>query len=234
MCSVSLVGDGRFAGGKASVEGRIVNSAGRPTTALPDSARIASTSARSVQLAPPFADASMGVFMARSGDVLTNRAGHLLRFRQTGGETGGALLEVEALYPPRSQAPTEHYHPSQEERFEVLQGEMKASIDGSVNVYGVGETYTIPPGTRHWMHNASDEPARILWQTRPALRTETFFETTWGLARDGQTRANGSPKFLQAVVVGQAFAREFRLARPPYLLQQILFFFLAPLGRLVG
>lgn len=172
--------------------------------------------------------------MARSGDVLSNRAGHQLIFRKTAGETGGALLEVEALYPPHSQAPTEHYHPSQEERFEVLQGEITAGLDGHVKAYKAGETFTIPAGTHHWMHNAADEPARVLWQTRPALQTETFFETTWGLARDGQTRANGSPGLLQAVVVGQAYAREFRLARPPYIVQQILFFFLAPLGRLLG
>lgn len=84
------------------------------------------------------------------------------------------------------------------------------------------------------MHNASDAPARVLWQTRPALRTETFFETTWGLARDGQTRLNGSPTLLQAVVVGQAYSQEFRLARVPYPIQQICFFLLAPLARLMG
>ena len=172
--------------------------------------------------------------MARSGDVLSNRAGHQLIFRQTADETGGALLEVEALYPPHSQAPTEHYHPSQEERFEILEGEIRASIDGHVTTYKAGDVFTIPVGTRHWMHNASDAPARVLWQTRPALQTETFFETTWGLARDGQTRPNGSPRLLQAVVVGQAYAQEFRLSRPPYFLQQLLFWVLAPVGRLAG
>ena len=80
--------------------------------------------------------------MARSGDVLSNRAGHQLIFRHTADETGGALLEVEALYPPHSQAPTEHYHPSQEERFEILEGEIRASIDGHVTTYKAGDVFT--------------------------------------------------------------------------------------------
>lgn len=35
----------------------------------------------------------------------------------------------------------------------------------------MAKAFVAPPGTRHWMHNISDEPARLLWQTRPALKT---------------------------------------------------------------
>jgi hypothetical protein len=62
------------------------------------------------------------------------------------------------------------------------------------------------------------------------MRTETFFETIWGLAADGKN----NPGLLQIAVLGQAYADQFRLTSPPYGLQRALFFILAPVGRLLG
>ena len=42
-------------------------------------------------------------------------------------------------------------------------------------------------------------PARPA-ELRPALNSETFFETLYGLARDGKTDENGVPNFLQQAV----------------------------------
>lgn len=67
----------------------------------------------------------------------------------------------------------------------------------------------------HPMHAAADEPTRFVWQVRPALATETMFEKVWRLTADGKTNERGAPNLLQGAVLMQAYAREFRLERPP-------------------
>ena len=172
--------------------------------------------------------------MAKAGEILTNPEGEQLHFNKTAGETDGELLEVEMTYNPQSERPPEHYHPYQAERFEVLSGLIRASVGGGERDFKPGEMINVPKGVPHWMHNTSDEVGRVIWQTRPAMRTEVFFENLWGLARDGKANKAGVPNLLQIAVLFREFSDHFRLTSPPYFFQQILFFVLAPLGRLKG
>lgn len=170
--------------------------------------------------------------MAKAGDVIVNGEERIL-FRQTAVETNGELLEIEVTYKPRSKRPPEHYHPQQEERFELLSGILAAKIGDQEFRFEPGDQFVVPPGTPHWMHNISDEPARLIWQTRPALKTGSFFETIWSLTRDGKIGPDG-PNLLQAAVIGQAYSREFRATKPPPWVQKVVFILLAPVGRLLG
>jgi len=172
--------------------------------------------------------------MARSGEELTGPLGERLIFRKTTRDTGGELLEVEAVYLAHSDPPPEHLHAYQEERFHVVAGEIQVSIDGRESVYESGQDFVVPVGARHWMQNISNTEGRVIWQTRPALKTERFFETMWGLARDGKTNPKGVPNLLQVAVIFREYDREFRLAKPSRLIQQMVFGLLAPLGRALG
>lgn len=149
-------------------------------------------------------------------------------------DTAGDLLEMEAHYPAHSPQPPAHYHPYQEERFQVLQGRFRASINGVERVYESGESFTVPANTPHWMHNIGDGEGRLLWRVRPAMRTQAFLETMWGLQADGKTNAGGVPNLLQLAVILRAYADEFRACSPPYPVQRVLFAILAPMGRLLG
>ena len=71
-------------------------------------------------------------------------------------------------------------------------------------------------------------PARVRWQVIPALETQQFFETTFGLADRG-TLYNP----LQFAVVAQAYADTFRLTRLPAPLR-LLLPLLALIGRALG
>jgi hypothetical protein len=84
------------------------------------------------------------------------------------------------------------------------------------------------------MWNAGKSEARLLWQTRPALRTEDFFEIIFGLAQDGKTNSAGVPNLLQIAVIMQHYRQEFRLGKPPLIVQNIVFILLAPIGRILG
>lgn len=154
--------------------------------------------------------------------------------RQSGADTDGALLELEARYPPNSPQPPSHFHPHQEERFQVMSGTFRARIGGSERTYAAGESFTVPANTPHWMHNVGEEEGRLLWQVRPALRTQAFLETMWGLEANGKTNAGGVPNLLQLAVILHEYAGEFRASSPPYAVQRVLFGILAPLGRLAG
>jgi hypothetical protein len=67
------------------------------------------------------------------------------------------------------------------------------------------------------------------------LNSEIFFETAYGLARDGQTGENGIPNLLQqAVTLNGVNSGEIYLAWPPIPVQKVFLAALAPVGRLLG
>jgi quercetin dioxygenase-like cupin family protein len=115
--------------------------------------------------------------MAHAGQELHGHNGYRLRLVRTAAETGGELLEMEAIYGGTGQYPPAHFHPSQSERFEVLEGTVRAIVDGEERTYGPGDTFEVPAGTVHQM--AADPPARLRWEVRPALRTAEFFEVLY-------------------------------------------------------
>jgi quercetin dioxygenase-like cupin family protein len=153
----------------------------------------------------------MGI-VVRAGDAIENPvSGQRLIFRKTAGDTGGELLEVESIYAkPSPSRPPVHYHPRQEERFEALSGEVHALVGGEERTLREEEVLVIPPRIPHgtWAERAGTS---LNWQTRPAPKTEAFFEAVWGLARDGRTNDKGIPNSLLAAVVAREYEQEYRL-----------------------
>jgi hypothetical protein len=101
---------------------------------------------------------------------------------------------------------------------------------------GEGGEATVPPGTPHrWWNDSDEEEAHVLAELRPALYSETFFQTAYGLARDGKTDESGVPNLLQQAVALDGINKgEIYLARPPMAVQKALLAALAPVGRLLG
>jgi quercetin dioxygenase-like cupin family protein len=172
--------------------------------------------------------------MANPRDEFWDQDGGHLVFRETSGSTDGELLEVQVTYPPRSSLPPVHSHPSQEETFQIQSGLIRALFNGKEHVYHKGDVFVVPPGTHHQMHSNGEEPSTYIWQTRPAMKTEVFFETIWDLAQDGKANRGGVARLLQMIVIGQEYRDVFRLAKPPDIIQRILFAILAPIGKLAG
>lgn len=173
--------------------------------------------------------------VARAGDAFENPvSGQRLIFRKTARDTGGESVEVESVYTkPSPSRPPPHYHPHQEERFEILSGEVHTRIGSEERTFGEGEVFTIPPRTPHTMW-AEEAGVRVNWQTRPALKTEAFFETLWGLARDGRVNDRGVPNLLRAALIAREYREEYRLLSPPRAVQRVLFGSLAAVGKLLG
>ena len=111
------------------------------------------------------------------------------------------LLEMEASYSGEGGMPPMHLHPSQTERFEVLEGTMVTVIGGEERTYETGSTFEVPPATPHQMR--ADGPARMRWEVTPALRTAEFFERMYTAP---PSNAEEGAAFLEE------FSAEFRLA----------------------
>jgi quercetin dioxygenase-like cupin family protein len=170
-----------------------------------------------------------------AGQILRNPfSGQDLVFRRTTADTDGEVLEVESIWHQRADEPVEHFHPSQAEHFEVTAGRLAARVGGEERNLSPGDTLTVPAGTPHAMWNAAEGETRAIWETRPALKTERFFETAWGLAEAGEVRKNGLPGPLQLAVMLREYDEEFRLTKPPRPVQVALFGLVAPIGRLLG
>jgi quercetin dioxygenase-like cupin family protein len=143
--------------------------------------------------------------LPEAGQEIESPTGMRLRFLRTAAETAGELLEMEAIYPGDGVMPPMHLHPAQAERFEILEGTVKTVVDGEERTYSAGESFDVPAGTPHQM--GTDEPARMRWEVRPALRTAEFFERLYG-GGPGSAEELGESFFAE-------FADEFRLAERP-------------------
>ena len=108
--------------------------------------------------------------MPNETNEFTNPDGERLIFRKTSKDTDGELLEMEATYIPNSQRPPLHYHPFQDEHFEVLRGTFQARIDETEHTYQPGDKFTVPATTPHWMHNISDEEGCLSWLQGISIR----------------------------------------------------------------
>ena len=174
--------------------------------------------------------------MARAGDELVNPVTGLRTvFRKTAQDTSGELLQVDWIGEPGWTTGPNHVHPRQEERFEVLSGKLGLRVEGVERVHGAGDVIVAPAGSAHAAWNAGDDEVHVLVDFRPALRTETAFETLAGLARDGKTNKAGAPgNPLRLALVLRHFEDEIYFVRPPLAVQRVIFGTLAGVARLLG
>ncbi len=113
------------------------------------------------------------------------------------------LLAMEVTWTSAGHLPPSHFHPGQDEHFEVLEGSLRAIVNGVERTILAGESFDVPRGAVHQM-TAGVDGARAIWEVRPALRTEDFFR--------GMAAANGDLlKQLDAVT---RHPDEFRLTGP--------------------
>jgi quercetin dioxygenase-like cupin family protein len=142
--------------------------------------------------------------------------------RVTVRERTDALLAMDAEWDPEETRPPAHHHPHQDERFEVLEGELTAQVRGRTRVLRAGETVEIPRRAVHRMWNAGEVPARARWEVRPALRTEEMFAA---IDRSRAYRANpkgGGMTVLGAAPVLTKFSDEFRLTAPVLVMKPLM------------
>ncbi len=142
-------------------------------------------------------------------------------------------LELEATWGPGGSPPPAHFHPGQDERFEVLEGVLRARVDGRDHDLHAGDVLEVPRGAVHKMWNEGEEPARALWRTSPAGRTAEWMAALHELRSSGRVGKNGMPGPLAFGVYLTEYSDVIRLAGPQPLVRGALAA-LGGLGKLRG
>src|SRR5688572_14118984 len=81
--------------------------------------------------------------------------------------TDGEYVEMLCTAEPSSGTMV-HYHPEQEETFEVLEGSLQVLRDGRWLEVGAGSSHTVPHGSVHAWRNAGPGVTRFVNVHRPA------------------------------------------------------------------
>ncbi len=143
--------------------------------------------------------------MARRGLTLTDpTTGQTMTFLQTAADTGGELLALETTFGGKGGKPPVHRHPSQAERYEVLDGELHVRLGRKRHTLRAGEALDVPAGTPHALHGT----ARARWDVRPALETEAFLAAV----------CNPHARPAERLAAARRHRAEFRLTGPAGLL----------------
>ncbi|RMI29695.1 cupin domain-containing protein [Nocardia stercoris] len=143
-------------------------------------------------------------------------------------------LDMVAEFGAGGHEPPAHWHPAQDEYFEVLDGTIAVRLDGRDLELKAGDTLRIPAGAVHQMWNPHDEAAHVRWQVTPSGRTAQWFRSIDALHRRGQVRASGRPGLLAYAVLLTEFRDVFRPVVPAAPLVRVLLAALAPIGRMRG
>lgn len=172
--------------------------------------------------------------MLRTGQEIANaRTGQRKKFLVTAADSHGELLRMEDHNPPGPFEPV-HIHPEQISTAEVISGALLFVVARREVRLGPGDRLEIPAGTPHTFRNEGPQEAHWIQEFRPALNIAEFFETLFVLSQGGELDERGMPSILQIALSAPFFGREIRLASPPWLLQRLALFPLAPIARLRG
>jgi quercetin dioxygenase-like cupin family protein len=160
--------------------------------------------------------------VAAAGDIFALADGQTVTVRVRAAESGGELLELESEWAGVDARPPAHFHPHQDERFEVLEGELTARVGDETRVLRAGDVLEVPRRAVHEMWNAGDGPCRARWQVRPALRTEDLFAAMHAAREHRRTRGAGTVTPIGAAPILREFSDELRPAAPQLVVRPLL------------
>src|SRR5205823_5189841 len=160
--------------------------------------------------------------------------GERITFHQTSADTNGEAVVIETVVQAGGAVCASHVHPSQTERFNVIDGRLGMKVGRKKLLLERGDVAEVEPGTPHKFWNMGEEEVRFVCEVRPALQFESLLETMFALAEDGKTNRKGMPNPLRLAVIARAHFETVQLPHPPAWLQKAGLALAAPLGRALG
>lgn len=143
-------------------------------------------------------------------------SGERFVWRHTANSTAGEFIEFDLFLDEGATVAAPHIHPRQREDFRVEGGALSLRVGDEERILGVGDEDSVPPGTPHAWGQTGSGQAHVVVRLTPAMRSEEFFETFCGLARDGKANRRGLPRnLLQFAVLAHEYREEFALPSAP-------------------
>jgi len=159
-------------------------------------------------------------------------SGERIIVRESGEQNGGQLLAFDLYLPPGSHVPARHVHPGQEERFTVLEGQMRFRLGRRTTILArPGDTVVVPVGAAHWFGNAGEGTAHALVEARPARRLEEAFESAATMSQVNYFPGARLPRLSELALYMLEFRRELAVPNVPEFLLRAALAPLAWLGR---
>lgn len=172
--------------------------------------------------------------MAYKGKVIDNPyTGEVLTFMDTAADTAGAYLKIKWKIPAAKAKAGDHIHSNTDEWYEVVSGSLAYSIDGKERVATAGDRIFFPKGLSHQHNNSGMDELIVIYTCTPALDMENLIESISYLSITGKVK-NGNPSFLQSIFWLANSKVKIYHGDLPIIFQNILSFFLAPVGRIFG
>jgi quercetin dioxygenase-like cupin family protein len=141
-------------------------------------------------------------------------------------EPDGENLFVDSWLEPGGELPP-HYHPRQEERWSVVDGEVRFQLGRTKRVIGPADgEIIVRPGTKHGIKSVSDTEAHLRCHVIPANSLQAFLEESAAAAREGLFVRGGIPKSLRGARWAAAFLKRHRedvvMTFPPRFVQSAM------------
>jgi quercetin dioxygenase-like cupin family protein len=125
-------------------------------------------------------------------------------------EPDGENLFVDTWIEPGGGLPA-HLHPRQEERWSVIEGEVRFQLGRTKRVIGPEDgEMIVPPGTKHAIASVSDREAHLRCHVLPARDLRAFLEDSAAAARQGLFMRGGIPKSPRGARWAAAFLKRHR------------------------
>jgi hypothetical protein len=121
----------------------------------------------------------------------------------------------------------EHFHPTLEERWSVLDGTVRVRLDGRWRGLAPEDgPVLVAPGVRHELRNTSGRQAHLRTEVNPAGDLEAFLTESARAAREGLFDRRNLPTSLRGAGWIADFALRFRhetvMCSPPPAVQRVL------------
>ena len=111
---------------------------------------------------------------------------------------------------PGGRVAAAHVHPTVDERFLVLSGEVGFLIGDRKRTLGAGEGASVRAGVVHDWWQVGDTEAQVIVEVIPGVRFAEMVGSMFGLARDGKVNSKGLPDPLQLAVMGHEYGDVIR------------------------
>ncbi len=130
----------------------------------------------------------------------------------------------------------EHFHPSLEEHWEVLDGRAQVKLAGESRTLTADDgPVAVLPGVPHELTNTSGAQARLRTEVKPAGKLEEFLVESARAAREGIYNSRNMPTSWRGALWIAEFAQRHRdetvMCSPPPALQRLVVPLVARLAR---